>query len=103
MVECKMAAKSESKKSAAELPREIRWFGANQRRLRQDSGQTLRAFSKEAGISYSFASSVEQGKTDFSMSYAAKIARLLNVSVENMLQRPQKSKNRPIRGSSGFA
>lgn len=84
-----------------DLPPEVQWFGANLRRLRQETGKTLRDFCAETGMSYSFLSSVELGKTDFGLGYAITLSKLVGVPITAMLKPP--SVNKRIFRAANFA
>jgi transcriptional regulator with XRE-family HTH domain len=88
----KETGKQASKPFAEKLPPEIQWFGANLRRLRQESGKTLRDFCAETGMSYSFLSNVELGKTNLGLSYAIALSRLVGVPFTDMIKPPAVNK-----------
>jgi transcriptional regulator with XRE-family HTH domain len=88
------------KPSAEKLPPEIQWFGANLRRLRQESGKTLRDFCAENGMSYSFLSSVELGKANLGLGYVIALSRLVGVPFTDMIKPP--AANRRIFRAANF-
>jgi transcriptional regulator with XRE-family HTH domain len=75
----------------------MRIFGANLRRLRQEANITLRQFAEEAGMSYSFLSNVERGQTDIALGNAARLSRLLDTTLREMLVPTTPRKLRPLK------
>lgn len=66
-------------------------IGKNIRLYRKQKGQTLRSLSKQIGISYQQLSRIENG-AGTSTSTLERIADVLNVSIEKLLQEPEKTK-----------
>ncbi len=83
-----------TKATKNQITDEMKIFGANLRRLRQEANASLREFAEVAGMSYSFLSNVERGQTDIAMGNAARLARLLDSTLQEMLIPPTPRKLR---------
>lgn len=59
--------------------------GARVRWQREQTGKSLRSLAKEAGVSPSLISRWERGVGDPALSHAAAIARVLGVSLDELL------------------
>jgi transcriptional regulator with XRE-family HTH domain len=62
--------------------------------LRLNSGLTVRALAKKAGMSYPYVSNVENGKADPSLSTLKRLAKALGVSVGDLVKEPTPQRRR---------
>jgi len=70
--------------------------GVNIKRLREDQGLTLRALASKLGLSASFLSQVESGKSSLSLSTLKNISDALSTTIGNLIGEDQKIKDDPI-------